>query len=98
MRYDATRRNSEYLFIGQNDPAWIDIEIIILASTPSPPVQRGLWTVNKTGTRLAACLSLGEAPRSLIRKSIFFIIMNDNESTANKVGKGSAEMLIENID
>lgn len=31
MKYDAIGRNSEYIFIGQNDPAMIDIEIIILA-------------------------------------------------------------------
>lgn len=35
MRYDALKRNSEYLLIGQNDPAMIDIEIIILAGPPN---------------------------------------------------------------
>lgn len=35
LRYDASGGNSEYLFSGQNDPAWIDIEVIILASPPS---------------------------------------------------------------
>lgn len=34
MRYDAIGRNSEYIFIGQNDPVMIDIEIIILARLP----------------------------------------------------------------
>lgn len=37
-----------------------------------PPRHKcGLWTVNKTRTRLDVCLSLREAPRCLIRKSIF---------------------------
>lgn len=43
MRYDATGRNSQYLFIGQNDPGWIDIEIRILASPPTPSTT---WALN----------------------------------------------------
>lgn len=34
VRDDATERNPQTLFIGQNDPARIDIEIIILVSLP----------------------------------------------------------------